>query len=180
VPVLRDRVVALLSPALAAPAAVLVDATIGLGGHTEAFLAGHPELRVVGLDRDPQALAFAQQRLAGYTGRLTLVHAVYDQLAAVLVEAGIEQADAVLFDLGVSSLQLDEVNRGFSYSVDAPLDMRMDPTQRRTAADVVNDYSARDLARLLREYGEERFASRIAAAIVLERAREPLQTTGRL
>ncbi|MDQ1656372.1 MAG: rRNA (cytosine1402-N4)-methyltransferase [Cryptosporangiaceae bacterium] len=180
VPVLLDRVLALLDPAIAGRPATVVDATLGLGGHTSALLAAHPELTVVGLDRDPEALRRSAERLAKYTGRTHLVHAVYDELPGALAELGIERVDGVLFDLGVSSLQLDEAGRGFAYAQDAPLDMRMDQSAGVTAQDVVNTYSAAELARVLREYGEERFAPRIAAAIVRERSAGPLTSSARL
>ncbi len=180
VPVLLDRIVALVSPALQEPESVVVDATLGMGGHSEAILRACPQAHVVGLDRDPQALELAGARLASYTGRTTLVHAVYDEIRDVLTRLGIDEVQGILFDLGVSSLQLDRPDRGFSYSADAPLDMRMDPQGPRTAADVVNTYPPKDLARVLRVYGEERFASRIAAAIERERQREPFTTTARL
>ncbi|MGY1618076.1 16S rRNA (cytosine(1402)-N(4))-methyltransferase RsmH [Geodermatophilus sp. SYSU D00691] len=182
VPVLLDRVVELLGPACAADGAVLVDATLGLAGHSLALLTAHPGLRLVGLDRDPEARAEAGRRLAasGVADRATVVPAVFDELPDVLDRLGLTEVQAVLFDLGVSSLQLDRPERGFSYAADAPLDMRMDPTAPRSAADVVNTYPASELARVLREYGEERFASRIAAAIVRERDREPFTGTGRL
>jgi 16S rRNA (cytosine1402-N4)-methyltransferase len=182
VPVLLDRITALLAPACAREGAVLVDATLGLAGHSLALLTAHPGLRLIGLDRDPEARAEAGRRLAaaGAAGRATLVAAVFDELPDVLDRLGVAEVQAVLFDLGVSSLQLDRPERGFSYAADAPLDMRMDPTGPRTAADVVNTYPPRELARVLRVYGEERFATRIAAAIERERARRPLTTTGRL
>ena len=179
-PVLVDRVLDLLGPAAAAERAIVVDATVGLGGHSAALLDRFPGLRLVGLDRDAQALTLAAQRLAAYAPRATLVHAVYDQLAAVLDGQGIARVQGVLFDLGVSSLQLDEPDRGFAYAHDAPLDMRMDQSRGITAAEVVNTYPPRDLARVLAEYGEERFARRIASAIAREREREPVNTTGRL
>lgn len=180
VPVMPERVLALLAPALAAPGAVLVDATLGFGGHAELLLRAHPGLRLVGLDRDPEALRASRDRLTEHAGRITLVHAVYDQLPRVLDDLGHSQVQGVLFDLGVSSVQLDERQRGFAYSYDAPLDMRMDPTSGVTAADVVNGYAVDELARVLREYGEERYARRIAAAVVRERAREPFTSTARL
>jgi 16S rRNA (cytosine1402-N4)-methyltransferase len=182
VPVLLDRVLELLGPACAADGAALVDATLGLAGHSLALLAAHPGLRLVGLDRDPDARAEATRRLeaAGVGDRATVVPAVFDELPDVLDRLGLPEVQAVLFDLGVSSLQLDTAERGFSYAAEAPLDMRMDPSGPRTAADVVNTYSAAELARVLRVYGEERFASRIAGAIVRERAREPFTGTGRL
>lgn len=180
VPVMLDRVVALLAPALEGRPAVVVDATLGLGGHAEALLSRHPALRLVGLDRDPQALQLSGDRLSPYEERITLVHAVYDELPAVLSRLGLERVDGVLFDLGVSSLQLDEAERGFAYAVEAPLDMRMDPTRGRTAADVVNGYTVERLTAVLRDYGEERFARRIAEAIVRERDRTPLHSSQRL
>jgi 16S rRNA (cytosine1402-N4)-methyltransferase len=182
VPVLLDRVTELLAPACAADGAALVDATLGLAGHSLALLRAHPGLRLVGLDRDPDARAEATRRLAdaGVADRATVVPAVFDELPEVLDRLGLDAVQAVLFDLGVSSLQLDRPDRGFSYAADAPLDMRMDPAAPRTAADVVNTYPAADLARVLRVYGEERFAARIAQAIVRERQRAPFTHTERL
>ena len=179
-PVLLERVVALLAPALERPGSVLVDATVGLGGHSEAVLAGCERARVIGIDRDPQALALASRRLASYGERFTAVHGVYDDLGAVLRRAGLPGVDAVLFDLGVSSLQLDLPERGFAYRHDGPLDMRMDPTRGPTAADVLGTYPEAELSRVLRDYGEERFARRIAGAIVRQRAEKPLRTSGDL
>ncbi len=180
IPVLLDRVVALISPALQQPGSVLVDATLGLGGHAEAILEACPEARVVGLDRDPEALGLAAARLQPFDERITLVHAVYDQITTVLSDIGLPKVQGVLFDLGVSSLQLDERERGFSYAHDAPLDMRMDPTEGRTAADVLNTASTADLARILSRYGEERFARRIAASVAREREKAPFDNSGRL
>jgi 16S rRNA (cytosine1402-N4)-methyltransferase len=180
VPVLLQRVLGLLSPALADQPSVVVDATLGLGGHAEALLAAHPELTLVGLDRDPAALSRSQQRLARYAERIHLVHAVYDRMPEVLDSLGLAGVDGVLFDLGVSSMQLDLAERGFAYAQDAPLDMRMDPTQGITAAEVVNNYPVRALARVLREYGEEHFALRIAQAIDRARKSAPLNSTAEL
>jgi 16S rRNA (cytosine1402-N4)-methyltransferase len=180
VPVLLDRVLALLGPAVEGRPAVVVDATLGLGGHAEALLQAHPQLTLVGLDRDPEALARSERRLAAYSGRIHLVHAVYDEMPEVLADLGITGVEGVLFDLGVSSMQLDLADRGFAYSQDAPLDMRMDPGSPLDAAQVVNTYPVRELARVLREYGEERFALRIAQAIDRERRRAPLTSTARL
>ncbi len=182
-PVLLDRVVALLAPSLDHEGAVMVDATLGLGGHTEAVLTRCELARVIGIDRDPDALAMARERLAGFGDRFTGVHAVYDELPDVLDELGLGRVaavDAVLFDLGVSSMQLDVRERGFAYAEDAPLDMRMDGTTGPTAADVLNTYSAKELTRVLREYGEERFASKIAAAVVRQRERSPFATSAGL
>ena len=182
VPVLLDRVTELLGPACSADGAVLVDATLGLAGHSLALLRAHPGLRLVGLDRDPDARAEATRRLtdAGVADRATVVPAVFDELPEVLDRLGLTEVQAVLFDLGVSSLQLDRPDRGFSYAADAPLDMRMDPSAPRTAADVVNTYPTDRLARVLRVYGEERFATRIAQAITRERERAPFTHTERL
>lgn len=179
-PVLLERVIDLLTPALTAESAVLVDATVGLGGHAAALLAALPGLRLVGLDRDPQALAISTARLTSYAGRLTLLGAGYDELPTLLSRLGLGRVDGILFDLGVSSLQLDDPSRGFAYAQDAPLDMRMDPGSGPSAADVLNSYPVAQLARVLRRYGEERFAERVATAIVRERAREPWGTTARL
>jgi 16S rRNA (cytosine1402-N4)-methyltransferase len=179
VPVLLERCLGLLAPALTGPQDVVVDCTLGMGGHSEALLARTPA-RLVGLDRDPEALRRSAVRLAPYGERVTLVHAVYDALPTVLADLGLTRVQGVLFDLGVSSLQLDEAERGFAYAQDAPLDMRMDPTVGVTAADVVNTYAGKDLARVLKQYGDERFASRIADAIVRERVREPFTSTARL
>jgi 16S rRNA (cytosine1402-N4)-methyltransferase len=189
VPVMLDRVVALLAPALAADPvqsgpggthSVVVDATLGLGGHAEEILRRFADVQLIGVDRDPHALAASTDRLAPYGDRLTLVHAVYDELPAVLDRMGLRRVQGVLFDLGVSSLQLDDEGRGFSYRRDVPLDMRMDPSSSLTAADVLNSYPADDLARVLREYGEERFARRIATAVVRQRARAPFTSSARL
>jgi 16S rRNA (cytosine1402-N4)-methyltransferase len=180
VPVFRDRVAELLAPPLRRPGSVVVDATVGLGGHSEALLERVPETRLVGLDRDPQALRLASERLAPFGERATLVHAVYDELPDVLNRLGLSSVHGVLFDLGVSSLQLDTAERGFSYAHDAPLDMRMDPSHGPTAADILNTYSIPELTRVLREYGEERYAGRIARAIAKERMREPFASSARL
>jgi len=180
VPVLLDRVVALLAPALEREGAVLIDATLGLGGHSEAVLTRIPQARVIGVDRDPSALELAGSRLEPFGDRFTGVHAVYDEIPEVMDDLGLDHVDAVLFDLGVSSMQLDVRERGFAYAEDAPLDMRMDKTTGRTAADVLNTYSAADLTRVLREYGEEKFARKIATAIVREREVEPFTTSARL
>ena len=170
----------MLAPALERPGAVVVDATVGLGGHSEALLARFPGVRLIGLDRDQQAVRMSQERLSPFANRVTLVHAVYDGMPDVLGSLGLPSVDGVLFDLGVSSLQLDLPDRGFAYSVDAPLDMRMDPSQGTTAADVLNTYPVRDLARILSKYGEERFARRIAEAVVRTRGAAPFTTSARL
>lgn len=187
-PVLARRCAELLTPALTRRAsdgsgALLVDATIGAGGHAELFLSELPGLRLVGLDRDPSALGIARTRLARFADRVTLVPTRYDAIATVLAESGYSAAgsvDAILFDLGVSSMQLDRAERGFSYAHDAPLDMRMDPESPLSAADIVNTYDERALADILRRYGEERFADRIAAHIVRRRAHTPFTSTAEL
>jgi 16S rRNA (cytosine1402-N4)-methyltransferase len=180
VPVLLDRVLELLAPALSRSGAVVVDATLGLGGHSAALLSAHSDVTLVGLDRDPEALRLAGERLAAHADRIHLVHAVFDALPEVLDELGISSVQGVLFDLGVSSLQLDRDDRGFSYSRDAPLDMRMDPTTGPSAADVVNTYEPGALMRVLREYGEERQARRIVDGIVRRRSRTPIRTSAEL
>jgi len=180
VPVLLERCLELLAPALEREDAVMVDSTLGMGGHTEGVLRRFPHVRVVGLDRDTQAIALASERLAPFGDRFTGVHAVYDEIRDVLASLGIPEVHGVLMDLGVSSLQLDEAERGFAYAQDAPLDMRMDATQGPTAADVLDTYDERDLARVLRVYGEERFAPRIARAIVRARSTAPLTRTSEL
>jgi 16S rRNA (cytosine1402-N4)-methyltransferase len=187
IPVLLDRCVELLRPALTrrhpdGTGAVLVDATLGAGGHAERFLTEFVGLRLIGLDRDPDALWIAGERLSEFGDRVTLVRTRYDGIESVLAETGYGagKVDGILFDLGVSSMQLDRTERGFSYAADAPLDMRMDPDAALTAADVINTYDERALARVLREFGEERFAGRIAARIVRRRAGKPFATTGEL
>ena len=180
VPVMRDRVVALLAPALREPGSVFVDATVGLGGHSAAVLSEVPTCRLVGLDRDTAALEIARERLAPWSDRVTLVHAVYDRMPEVLQSLGIASVQGILFDLGVSSMQLDIAERGFAYAKDAPLDMRMDTSEGMTAADILNSYSAADLTRILRAYGEERYARRIAERIVAERETTPWTTSARL
>jgi 16S rRNA (cytosine1402-N4)-methyltransferase len=180
IPVMADQVATLLAPALEPEGAVLVDATLGRAGHARALLDAHPGLTLVGLDMDPAAIEESRRLLSEYAGRVTLVHARYDQLAGILAGQDRPRVQAVLFDLGVSSPQLDDPDRGFAYSYDAPLDMRMDVSSPLTAADVVNTYPAARLAAVLRDFGEERFALRIARALVRERDREPLTTTKQL
>jgi 16S rRNA (cytosine1402-N4)-methyltransferase len=180
VPVMVDRIVELLRPALSGEPARYVDGTLGLAGHAEAVLTACPNARLIGIDRDPEALDLARARLAPFGDRVELFHATYHELPEVLAEAGVRQVQAVCLDLGLSSLQIDRTERGFAYSVDSPLDMRMNPEQDLTAADVVNTWSEHDLARILREYAEERFASRISSAIVVARSSEPFTTSARL
>lgn len=182
VPVLLRRADEILGPALES-GGVLVDATLGLGGHAEHFLRTYPAIRLIGLDRDTDALRLAAEHLEPFADRITLVHTRYDGLPEALREAGLAERGsvrAILMDLGVSSMQLDEAGRGFAYSVDAPLDMRMDPTAELTAADVLNSYSHGDLARILKTYGEERFAGRIASAVLRRRAQQPFRTSAEL
>jgi 16S rRNA (cytosine1402-N4)-methyltransferase len=180
VPVMLNRCLDLLAPALALPGATVVDCTLGMGGHSEALLRTFPSVRLVGLDRDTEALRLAGDRLAPYGERVSLAHAVYDELPDVLDRLGVPRVQGVLFDLGVSSLQLDEAGRGFSYAQDAPLDMRMDQTRGISAAEVLNTYPPGDLVRLLRAYGEEKQARRIVEAVVQERAKEPFTSSARL
>lgn len=180
VPVLLDRVMDLLAPTVVGDRPVVVDATLGLGGHTEAMLNRFADLHVIGIDRDPEALARAKTRLAGFGDRVTFAHAVYDEIADVVRDAGFSTVSGVLFDLGVSSMQLDLAERGFAYAQDAPLDMRMNPEDELSAADVLNTYEATDLAKVLRYYGEEKFAKRIADAVVAAREVEPFTNSARL
>ena len=176
--VLRDRCVALLTPSIETSAdPIVVDATLGMGGHSEALLESFANLRIVGLDRDKEALAIASHRLERWSDRIDVVHAVYDQIPEVLSELGINGVDGILFDLGVSSLQLDEVERGFSYAHSAPLDMRMDKSAGLTAADVLETYEKSQLIRILKVYGEEKFANRIAENIIKARAVGGLKST---
>ena len=180
IPVLLERTLELLAPALEAPDAVLVDATLGLGGHAEAALERHPGLHVVGLDRDTDALARAGERLAPFGDRVDLVHTVYSGMRDALDGLGIDRVTAVLFDLGVSSMQLDEAERGFAYAQDAPLDMRMDRTTGLTAATVLAEYSEAELRRIFYAYGEEKLAPRYARRIVEARAEHPLVRSSQL
>jgi 16S rRNA (cytosine1402-N4)-methyltransferase len=177
---MAQQVAALLAPALEADGAVLVDATLGRAGHARALLDAHPGLALIGIDMDPAAIEESRRLLGRYAARVTLVHARYDEMTEILAGRDQPWVQGVLFDLGVSSPQLDDPQRGFAYSYDAPLDMRMDSTRELTAAQVVNTYPAERLAAVLREFGEERFAGRIAHALVRERARAPLTSTGRL
>lgn len=180
VPVLLERCIDLLAPVVDQPGSVLVDMTLGLGGHAEAFLGRFPGLRVVGLDRDEEAISLAEQRLAVFGDRFTAVHSVYDEVLDIVADVVGGPVVGVLADLGVSSMQLDQVSRGFSYAQDAPLDMRMDPTSQLTAAVVLNTYSEPELVHLLRAYGEERFAPRIARAVIAARRTNPLSRTEEL
>jgi 16S rRNA (cytosine1402-N4)-methyltransferase len=180
VPVLLERCLELLAPACELPNAVHVDFTLGLGGHAEAVLERFPDVVLIGLDRDPEALAHARHRLERFADRTHFVHAVYDELPAVLADLNYRTFHSGLFDLGVSSLQLDEPDRGFAYARDAPLDMRMDQSGGVTAEQVVNGYEPGDLVRVLREYGEEKFATRIVSAIVRERAKARITSSTRL
>lgn len=180
VPVMLDRCLDLLAPAISRPGAVVIDGTLGMGGHSEAMLERFPDLTLIGIDRDLMAHQLAGERLARFGDRFIPVHAVYNEIPRALKEAGVSTVDGVLFDLGVSSMQLDEHTRGFAYSYDAPLDMRMDKTEDLTAAIVVNEYDEGHLRRIIRQWGEEKFAARIAATIVAKRATTPFTTTGQL
>ncbi|MDR7391688.1 MAG: 16S rRNA (cytosine(1402)-N(4))-methyltransferase RsmH [Armatimonadota bacterium] len=172
VPVLVDAVLEWLQPHAGG---LYVDATVGAGGHAERILeACGPDGQLVGIDRDPDALEAAGRRLSRFTGRVRLVSGDFRHLRDVLQEAGVREADGILFDLGVSSLQLERAERGFSFQLPGPLDMRMDPRQPQTAADLVNRLPENQLAELLLRYGEEPFARRIARSIV---RRRPLRTT---
>ncbi|GAA3529608.1 ribosomal RNA small subunit methyltransferase H [Aeromicrobium flavum] len=181
VPVMLDRVVSEFAPVMErVDHPVVIDATLGLGGHTEALLTRYENLHVIGVDRDTEALRRAGERLAPFGDRFEAAHAVYDELPEVVEAAGRTSVDGVLFDLGVSSMQLDVAERGFAYAQDAPLDMRMNSEDDLTAADVLNTYAEADLARILREYGEEKFARRIAKEIVRERETRPFERSDQL
>ena len=180
IPVMLDRCLDLLAPALDTEHPVVLDATLGMGGHTHAMLERFPRVSVVGIDRDPQALELAGERLARFGGRFTGIHTTYDHLDDAAAAAGVERVDGILFDLGVSSLQLDERERGFAYSFDAPLDMRMNSRAELSAYTVVNEYSEAELKDIIYRWGEDRFAPRIARAIVAARAEAPLRTTAQL
>ncbi len=190
VPVMRERMAQLLAPGVEALGAnaVIVDGTLGAGGHTEYFLETFPQARVIGVDRDQAALQNATKRLARFEGRFVGVNARFDEVGKAINEAnnpitasalkyGVAGA---LFDLGVSSMQLDQLDRGFAYRADAPLDMRMDTTQPLTAAEILNTYSHGALARVLKTYGDEKFAGKIASAVLREREKEPFTTSARL
>lgn len=179
-PVLLQRCLDVLGEAIEGKPAVMIDGTLGLGGHSEAFLERFPLLTLIGIDRDPSALKLAGDRLARFADRIHLVHAVYEQIPKVLEDLGIDGVDAILLDLGVSSMQLDEADRGFAYSYDAPLDMRMDATTGITAADVVNSYEEKDLARIFKDYGEERYAKAVAHEIATARKTSKFSTSSQL
>jgi len=181
VSVMRDTCIDLLTPALnKSETPIFVDATLGLGGHSEALLEANPNLVLIGIDRDLDAIKKAQSRLAKYENRIHLNHSVFDEITEVVKSFGFEKVDGILFDLGVSSMQLDQSERGFSYSHDAPLDMRMDRSTGITASEIVNSYAPGELVRILRTYGEEKFATRIVENIIKERAKAPLNSTAQL
>ena len=181
VSVMRDTCVELLTPAIKkSETSVVVDATLGLGGHSEALLESNPNLVLIGIDRDLDAIVKAKNRLAKYENRVKLNHAIFDEITDVVNSFGFEKVDGILFDLGVSSMQLDQSDRGFSYSQDAPLDMRMDRSTGITASEILNSYAPGELVRILRTYGEEKFATRIVENIVKERAKAPLNSTAQL
>jgi len=178
---MRDTCIDLLTPAInKSETPVVVDATLGLGGHSEALLESNPNLVLIGIDRDLDAIVKAKNRLAKFENRVKLNHAIFDEITDVVNSFGFEQVDGILFDLGVSSMQLDQSDRGFSYSQDAPLDMRMDRSTGITASEIVNTYAPGELVRILRTYGEEKFATRIVENIVKERAKAPLNSTAQL
>lgn len=180
-PVLSATCVELLAPALQAENSVFIDATLGLGGHTEAILRACPQVKVIGIDRDTQAIELATQRLQPFGERFQAVHATYDEIGEVASTYGTAgKVQGILFDLGVSSLQIDAAERGFSYAQDAPLDMRMNLEQEMTAASLLAEVEEAELSRILREYGEEKYAGRIARAIIRARTSTPLQSTAQL
>ena len=179
--VMRDTCIDLLTPAInKSETPVVVDATLGLGGHSEALLDSNPNLVLIGIDRDLDAIVKAKNRLVKYENRAMFSHAIFDEITDVVNSFGFKQVDGILFDLGVSSMQLDQSDRGFSYSQDAPLDMRMDRSTGITASEIVNTYAPGELVRILRTYGEEKFATRIVENIVKERAKAPLNSTAQL
>jgi len=178
---MRDTCVDLLTPAInKSENPIVVDATLGLGGHSQALLESNPNLVLIGIDRDLDAIVKAKNRLAKFENRTKLNHAIFDEITEVVNSFGFNRVDGILFDLGVSSMQLDQSDRGFSYSQDAPLDMRMDRSTGITASDIVNTYAPGELVRILRTYGEEKFATRIVENIVKERAKAPLNSTAQL
>ena len=178
---MRDTCIDLLTPAInKSETPVVVDATLGLGGHSEALLESNPNLVLIGIDRDLDAIVKAKNRLAKFENRAKLNHAIFDEITEVVNSFGYSKIDGILFDLGVSSMQLDQSDRGFSYSQDAPLDMRMDRSTGITASEIVNTYAPGELVRILRTYGEEKFATRIVENIVKERAKAPLNSTAQL
>ena len=179
--VMRDTCIDLLTPAInKSETPVVVDATLGLGGHSEALLDSNPNLVLIGIDRDLDAIVKAKNRLAKFENRAIVSHTIFDEIKNVVNSFGFKQVDGILFDLGVSSMQLDQSDRGFSYSQDAPLDMRMDRSTGITASEIVNTYAPGELVRILRTYGEEKFATRIVENIVKERAKAPLNSTAQL
>ena len=179
--VMRDTCIDLLTPAInKSETPVVIDATLGLGGHSEALLESNPNLVLIGIDRDLDAILKAKNRLAKFENRAMVSHAIFDEITDVVNSFGFEKVDGILFDLGVSSMQLDQSDRGFSYSHDAPLDMRMDRSTGITASEIVNTYAPGELVRILRTYGEEKFATRIVENIVKERAKAPLNSTAQL
>ena len=179
-PVMLDRCLELLRPGIVGNSPVVVDATLGLGGHTEALLIEHPNLTVIGFDRDPVALELASERLSRSGSRFHGALATYDKFADVLNELSIQRIQGALFDLGVSSMQLDQPKRGFAYAQDAPLDMRMDQSRGLSAAEVLADASESELIAIFRDLGEERFAPAIARAIVKQRTSQAITTSAQL
>lgn len=179
-PVLLDRTLELLAPILEGDQPLLIDCTLGLGGHTEAFLRRFPNLRVLGIDRDEQALAKSKLRLAEFGDRVFYFHGTYDQIDKALEASGNFEAQAILMDLGVSSMQIDSPERGFAYSFDAPLDMRMDDSSGETAADLLADCTEAELKQIFKDYGEERYAGQIAKEIVVRRSKEELVSSKQL
>jgi 16S rRNA (cytosine1402-N4)-methyltransferase len=179
-PVMLARTLELLGPAITGDSAVLVDCTLGLGGHTEAFLKRFENLTIIGIDRDQSALALAKKRLAPFGERVKYFHGTYDQIPEACQLNGFTEVQAILMDLGVSSMQIDNADRGFAYSFDAPLDMRMDVDSGITAADLIATASEAELTRIFREYGEERFASKIAMELITSRTQTPIVSSKQL
>ena len=179
-PVMKDRTLELLAPALGVDGAVVIDATLGMGGHSEAILETFPTVRLIGLDRDVEALALARERLERFASRTQFFHCVYDEIAVSWQATGWPAPQGILFDLGVSSLHLDDTERGFAYAQDAPLDMRMNTSDETTAADILAEYDEAHLRRIFETYGEEKLSARYARAIVAERRERPIVRSGHL
>lgn len=178
IPVALERCITLLSPAIESSTnPVVVDATLGMGGHSRALLLKYPQLKIIALDRDLSAIKVATTNLSDLSEQVIVVHAVYDELAVVLKKLKISEVDGILFDLGVSSMQLDQADRGFAYSQDAPLDMRMDQSSGPTALDILSTYTYGELVRVIRNYGEEKFATKIADNVIKAREAGTLRTT---
>lgn len=179
-PVMVEEVFQLLQPALMANDALFVDCTLGLGGHSEYFLKHLEKLKVIGFDQDQIALSRAQTRLKDFNNRVLFIHSNFEKLSHELNDLAIDSVNAFLFDLGVSSIQIDERSRGFSYLDENELDMRMDQTQSFSAKELINNWSEAEISKVLFEFGEEKFAKKIAKNIIKYRELAPIETTAQL